>query len=168
MLGFLLLSFRLIFAIMAASETNVKSIFYSKRRDHPHVWHSGQAESPFGGGGTGASGPVGLQTARVTAGHRCASGRKRLGRRHRAELFIPAGREGLGHLHQRAEPQPLRPHRHPPGLRRLHHAPAAGHRLWRRPRAGRAGAGERERLLPERAGTGHRRAERKARRSGRI
>ena len=31
-----------------------------------------------------------------------------------AELFIPAGREGLGHLHQRAEPQPLRPHRHPP------------------------------------------------------
>ena len=38
--------------------------------------------------------PVGLQTARVAAGHRCASGRKRLGRRHRAELFIPAGREG--------------------------------------------------------------------------
>lgn len=37
---------------------------------------------------------MGLQTARVAAGHRCASGRKRLGRRHRAELFIPAGREG--------------------------------------------------------------------------
>ena len=32
----------------------------------------------------------------------------------------------------------------------------------------RAGAGERERLLPERAGTGHRCTERKARRSGRI
>ena len=40
--------------------------------------------------------------------------------------------------------------------------------FWRRPRTGRAGAGERERLLSERAGTGHRRAERKARRSRRI
>lgn len=43
---------------------------------------------------------MGLQTARVAAGHRCASGRKRLGRRHRAELSVSAGREGLGHLHK--------------------------------------------------------------------
>lgn len=37
---------------------------------------------------------MGLQTARVAAGHRCASGPKRLGRRHRAELSVSAGREG--------------------------------------------------------------------------
>lgn len=43
------------------------------------------------------------------------------------------------------------------------HAGTAGHRLRRRPRRGRPGPRQRERLRPEQAGTGHGRPGRKAR-----
>ena len=168
MLGFLLLFFFLIFGTIAVSKTNVKLSFLLKRRDSPMYGIpdrlkalSAAEEQVLPGCGTGKP-PVSRRDIGARRGRKGWAAATVLNFLYRLEekAGSPAPKSQNHNLY--APPSPAGPTASTPC------ASGSDTVFGGDLGAGCAGAGERERLLSERAGTGHRRSERKARRSGRI